>query len=138
MLEVLNGKVQKGGMTNVATQLIDLERQGRLEGRYDLIVSSMTMHHVADVAALISSLAGCLNPGGWLAVADLQSEDGSFHNDSTGVLHNGFSKDFFRFALQESGLTDVRVVAAATMEKAQPSGEVRGYPVILAVGKREG
>lgn len=136
MLDVLKGKLQARGIANVETKFIDLEQQERLEESYDLIVSSMTMHHVEDVGALIVSLTQQLNPGGWLALADLEKEDGSFHEDPTGVLHHGFDRDYLRSEFEKSGLADVRVVTAATIEKPpRPDGR-RLYPVILCVGRK--
>lgn len=137
MLEVLNRKIQELRFPNVDSKLIDLEEQERLKLSYDLIVSAMTMHHVDDVAALIAALARSLKPGGWLAIADLQTEDGGFHEDPTGVLHFGFDREYLRSEFSRNGLTDVRVVTAATIEK-PGGGEVRRYPVLLCLGRRQG
>ena len=136
MLEVLTRKLEAGGITNVDTQLIDLERQQRLAGSYDLIVSSMTMHHVEDVAALVGSFVQGLNPGGWLALADLETEDGGFHEDLTGVLHHGFDRDFFRSVFAKNDLTDIRIATAATIEKPDGSGGHRLYPVLLCLARK--
>ncbi|GFO56709.1 methyltransferase [Geomonas sp. Red276] len=136
MLEVLDGKVKAAGLTNVDGMLLDLEVEVKLEKRYDLIVSSMTMHHVEDVAKLIESLAASLKPGGWLALADLQSEDGSFHDDTTGVFHHGFDPAFLSGGFAKNGLSEVRTVTAAEIEKPQADGTIRRYPVVLCVGKR--
>jgi len=137
MLDVLARKVQKQGIANVSTRLIDLAAQDRLEGRFDLIVSSMTLHHVADTAALVSAFVQALNPGGWLALADLETEDGSFHDDQTGVCHHGFDRGFMQGVLTESGCSDVRVVPAATVRKKTLEEKERLYPIFLAVGKRK-
>ncbi|MCM0082981.1 class I SAM-dependent methyltransferase [Geomonas sp. Red32] len=136
MLEILDGKVKAAGLTNVDGILLDLEVEVKLEKQYDLIVSSMTMHHVEDVAKLIESLAASLKPGGWLALADLQAEDGSFHDDSTGVFHHGFEPAFLSGAFAKSGLSQVHTAVAAVIEKPSPDGPVRHYPVVLCVGKR--
>jgi len=135
MLDVLRGKLQEQGIDNVATQLLDLEQQ-RLAASYDLIVSSMTLHHVQDVPVLIASLVLSLKPGGWLALADLESEDGSFHDDPTGIFHHGFPREFLADQFSKNGLTDVRTVSAATMEKKDANGVVRVYPVFLCVGRK--
>ena len=44
----------------------------RLERRFDGIISSMTLHHVENVAALFRVFHGLLNDGGFLALADLE------------------------------------------------------------------
>jgi len=136
MLEVLKNKLSAGGIGTVETYLIDPEQQERLPGSYDLIVSSMTMHHVADVPRLVSLLAGKLNPGGWLAIADLEQEDGSFHGDVAGVFHHGFARDFFFPVYADCALTDQRAVVASVVEKEDGAGGKRSYPVILWLARK--
>ena len=134
MLEVLRRKIEAQHLANVSALPLDLERE-QLEGSYDLIVSSMMLHHFSDVPALVGSLARALNPGGWLALADLETEDGHFHDDPQGVLHHGFSREFLSEAFSASGLSGVRVVTAAVVEKPRAEG-VRRYPVLLWVGRK--
>ena len=136
MLQVLTRKVRERGISNVVAKFIDLEKQS-LAGGYDLIVSSMTLHHVRDVAALIGSLAQMLKPGGWLALADLESEDGGFHDDPTGVYHHGFDREFFSSACSGNSLTDIRVITAATIDKSEGSGARRLYPVLLCLARKQ-
>lgn len=59
---------------------------------YSGVISSMALHHVADIPELLSCLHQCLEKGGQLALIDLYSEDGSFHGDNAGkgVVHFGF------------------------------------------------
>lgn len=135
MLEVLQRKLEEGKVENATVQLLDLELQ-TLEASYDLITSAMTLHHVQDVSALIASLAAALKPGGFLALADLETEDGSFHSDSAGVLHHGFSREFLAAEFSKNGLREVRVVTAAVMEKRGEDGSSRPYPVLLCLGRR--
>ncbi|MBJ6727736.1 class I SAM-dependent DNA methyltransferase [Geomesophilobacter sediminis] len=130
MLDVLDAKVAERGIDNVTTLHIDLEHQEAIPGKYDLIVSSMTMHHVKDVEGLVQSLVASLNPGGWLALADLEKEDGSFHADTV-VEHNGFEREFFPGTFQRAGLSEIGVVTAAVVEKGE-----RSYPVLLAFGSK--
>lgn len=136
MLEVLARKVQERGIDNVSTRLIDPASQDRLEGAFDLIMSSMTMHHVCDIAALVSGFVRALTPGGWLALADLETEDGTFHDDPTGVCHHGFDRGFMQALLTEKGCFDVHVIPAAIVHKKSSDGGERPYPVFLAVGRR--
>ena len=137
MLDVLKRKIQEQGLSNVSTRLMDLEAHETLEGDFDLIVSSMTMHHVIDVKFLVSDFVRALNPGGWLAIADLEAEDGSFHDDLTGVLHHGFEQKYLQDILTEKGCVDVRIVRAAVIRKCLADGRERIYPVLLAVGRKK-
>lgn len=136
MLAVLGSKVRGQALVNVRTLFLDLEKGGAVEGRYHLIVSSMTLHHVPDPAGLIAQLAGALLPGGTLAVADLDSEDGSFHGDNTGVLHPGFDRLRIRGLFEKAGLTAVREVTAAVVIKEIEEKGRREFPVFLLIGKK--
>ncbi|HZJ94346.1 MAG TPA: class I SAM-dependent methyltransferase [Thiopseudomonas sp.] len=63
-----------------------------LKQSYSGVISSMALHHVADIPELLRCLHQCLKKGGQLALVDLYSEDGSFHGDNAGkgVEHLGF------------------------------------------------
>ncbi|NLC99899.1 MAG: class I SAM-dependent methyltransferase, partial [Gammaproteobacteria bacterium] len=63
-----------------------------LSETYDGVISSMALHHVADIPRLLKCMQQCLKENGQLALIDLYSEDGSFHGDNQGkgVLHFGF------------------------------------------------
>ena len=136
MLAALESKVAGQGLSNVRTQILDLEQGGKVEGHYHLIVSSMTLHHVPDPAALISQLAGALLPGGTLAVADLDTEDGSFHGDNTGVLHLGFDRARIKGLFERAGLSAVRDVTAAVVAKEIEGKGRRDFPVFLVIGEK--
>jgi ubiquinone/menaquinone biosynthesis C-methylase UbiE len=136
MLEVLEKKVRDQGLKNVTFCLLDLEYMEQLTGSFDLIISSMTLHHVHDVKALLSKFVRLLNPMGWLALADLESEDGSFHDNPAGVHHHGFDKNFLQDEFIANGLIDVKIATAASVIKPARDGIVHDYPVILAVGRK--
>ena len=136
MLAVLESKVRGQGLVNVRTRFLEIEKGGTVDGRYHLVVSSMTLHHVPDPAVLIAQLSGALLPGGTLAVADLDAEDGSFHADNTGVLHLGFDRSHIRGLFEQSGLTRVREVTAAVVTKEIEGRGRRDFPVFLVIGSK--
>ncbi len=107
----------------------DIAHTAPPESAFDLIVSSMAMHHIQDVSTALSRLHDCLRPGGRVALADLDAEDGSFHPDGMGVYHQGFDRDDFRARMMAAGFTDVRTSDAHQIEKND-----RQYGVFLAVG----
>ena len=134
MLAVLQDKVKKQGLANVRPQFVDFERGGEVKGRFNLLVSSMTMHHVADTAALLRLWFELLLPGGRLGVADLDTEDGSFHGDNTGVYHQGFERAGVQALLEEAGFGEVRATTAASVVKEIAGQGLREFTVFLLTG----
>lgn len=90
-----------------------------LDRKFDGVISSMTIHHLEDTAALLSKLYNMLPDGGFIALADLDSEDGSFHSDNTGVFHYGFDRQLLAEHAQKVGFKDVRFSLASTINKPQ-------------------
>lgn len=92
MLEVFNEKTKDH--THISSQLLNLEEEN-LDKLFDLVVSSMTFHHLNKPDQAIKKLSQMLNPNGKLAIVDLEKEDGSFHPDpeGMGVKHFGFSRE---------------------------------------------
>lgn len=91
MLSVLNEKIAKYSITNMITSNIDLTKQTDVFQSYDLIYTLMTLHHIIDVDNILNIFHEMLNQSGYLFIADLDEEDGSFHGDGF-KGHNGFNK----------------------------------------------
>lgn len=131
MLEVLSSKIEQQQLANAQVCNVDLSADSTFSGAYDLIFSSMTLHHIPDYAALIARFSGLLKPGGKLAIIDLVSEDGSFHGEGfTG--HNGFDLAQLAQAFEAAGLAVVH--SGVFMEMKRDNG--RRYPLFLIVGAR--
>jgi ubiquinone/menaquinone biosynthesis C-methylase UbiE len=130
MLDVLERKVREWGISNVRTLLCDVGSGEQPDGVYHLIVSSMTLHHVENLSSLFRLFRGLLLPGGVLCIADLDKEDGTFHDDATGVLHFGFERTGVMELLAAAGFTDIRSATAAVIRKSSPA-RTRDYPVFL-------
>ena len=130
MLGKLAEKVKASGIANIKTALCDLSAGEMPEGRFHLIVSAMVLHHIEDPETLLSSLKSRLHPGGWIALADLEAEDGSFHDDPTGIFHHGFSRTELTRLLEKSGYVSISITEATAMQKGD-----RTYPVLLAVAQ---
>lgn len=124
MLDKLLAKTDLHG--KVETVCADI-LQHPLPARFDLIVSAMAMHHVENTGKLLARLAEQLKPGGRIALADLDSEDGSFHPaDAQGVYHTGFERDALHSLLSQHGFKNIRFTTAHTVKKAG-----KQYPVFL-------
>lgn len=137
MLGVLRQKCERKQLTQVETV------QGMVpdqipDAQYDLIYSSMTMHHVDDVPGLLKKLAAHLRPGGQVALADLDAEDGGFHSDAKGVVHHGFARDTFGSWLRDAGFVDVQFSTAFTAHREPDDGATKEYPIFLAIASKPG
>ena len=88
-----------------------------LNRKFDGIISSMTIHHVEETKALFSKLYTMLNENGFIAIADLDSEDGSFHSDNAGVHHHGFDRKELEVIAKEIGFKDITFDLASTINK---------------------
>ncbi|MFK5976602.1 MAG: class I SAM-dependent methyltransferase [Sulfurovum sp.] len=88
-----------------------------IDDKFDGIISSMTIHHLEDTPALFSKFYNMLDDGGFIAIADLDTEDGSFHSDNTGVFHFGFDREVLRNIAMEVGFRDIKFEKASTISK---------------------
>lgn len=135
MLRVLADKLRALGIGNVETRHCDIGKEPLPDAQYSLVVSSMVLHHIVDVPRTLSLLRRCLRPGGWIALADLDSEDGSFHPDPAGVFHKGFDHGQMHKWLEGAGFGEVDVRDAYRMVRSQPAGTSREYPLFLVTGR---
>ncbi len=135
MLAVLREKAAAAGLDRLATQVLDLTSGPVPAERYDFIFTSMALHHIPDVESLVHAFGAMLVPGGWIALADLDAEDGGFHGpDVPGVAHHGFDRAQVQRWLSAAGFTDVAFRTAHTVEKTR-DGETRRYPIFLATAR---
>ena len=94
MLKELETKAKKANIKNIKPLNLDIEKEHLPKESFDLIVSSMTMHHIKDTKLFLKKLKSSLKKGGYIAISDLIKEDGTFHTKGNdGVYHYGFSKD---------------------------------------------
>lgn len=91
----------------------------RLDGSFDVAWSSMALHHVHDLGALLRSVAALLVDGGHLAIADLDEDPGGdFHADKVDFDgHHGFDRGRLAEQLVEAGFASVGFVDATTILK---------------------
>lgn len=133
MREVARSKVASGDLPASTTIWdLDLTEQAPPQETFDLIVTSLVLHHIQDLGPVLAGFRSMLAPGGQLAVADLDSEDGSFHahlHDFDG--HDGFDRDGLAAQLEQAGFADIRVGDCSTVVK---NGTT--FPVFLALARR--
>ncbi|MFA5257741.1 MAG: hypothetical protein WC360_06295, partial [Opitutales bacterium] len=80
---------------------------------------------------MLARFKAMLKPGGRLSLADLESEDGTFHDDNSDVAHFGFDTTWFAGQLDRLGLENVKIRTIHSVTK--PRGDIlRSYPVFHA------
>lgn len=131
MLEVLSSKIEQKQLDNAQVCNVDLSADNAFDGAYNLIFSSMTLHHIPDYAAIITRFSGLLKSKGKLAIVDLVSEDGSFHGEGFDG-HNGFDLAQLAQTFEASGLTVI--YSDVFMEVKRDNG--RNYPLFIIVGEK--
>ena len=136
MLAQFAAKARAAGWAYVTTRQHDLTVAPLPGLEFDVVLSAMTLHHVREVPLLLARLQALLVPGGLLALADLDAEDGTFHSDSTGVAHHGFARAWLAAQLQQTGFGPVRFMTVYVLEKPDATGALRRYPVFLATTHR--
>ncbi len=136
MLDVLKRKISDRHFANVKTLYVDIDRGDTLSGSYHLIVSSMTLHHIKDVDALLKQFYQRLHPSGMLCIADLDEDGGRFHEVNDGVFHFGFNREALSRQFEAAGFQNVRTLQAAHVEKPIAGGSKHRFTIILTIGTR--
>ncbi len=129
MLEVLR---QKSDEIECHIEMIEADLSiDKIDREFDGIISSMTLHHLEDTTALLSSMYDMLKPNGFVALADLDSEDGTFHSDNEGVFHFGFDRDILRDIANAVGFRDITFETVSNISK--PHSD---FTIFLMTAKR--
>jgi len=134
MLSVVEQKIAAGGFDQVSTVRLDLCADPAPNVCFDLICSLMTLHHVDDYQGLLASFWELLGSGGYLCIADLDAEDGSFHgNDFNG--HQGFDRQVLAGVLKQIGFVDIGFSTVFEVVRGEEE-RLKRYPVFLMVCRR--
>ena len=131
MLDVLNQKIKDHAVDNMKTLMLDLSTHEGPEAAFDLIYLQMALHHIPDTGDVLLKFRRMLKPGGFLAIADLDSEDGSFHHgDFNG--HNGFDREALSNLLKESGYADVKIEELCPFTKLNAHDVEQTYSIFFS------
>ncbi|MBW8329395.1 MAG: methyltransferase domain-containing protein [Thiobacillus sp.] len=136
MLEVVAEKIAAQGVNNMTPVKLDLLSDPPPAQRFDLIATAMTLHHVPDTNHILRIFHDLLQPGGYLCIADLDREDGSFHGPEVDV-HHGFDRAELGRRTEQAGFADMQFQTVFSITKERESGS-RDYPVFLMTARRVG
>ncbi|MBN1111510.1 MAG: class I SAM-dependent methyltransferase [Bacteroidales bacterium] len=133
MIDVLNAKIKQTGITNFFPLKIDEDNNIDTIGNFDVIYTSMTMHHVLDIEEVITKFNSILTPKGYLCIADLEKEDGSFHDQHPNFIgHNGFHREELTTILNRCGFVVEYYNVCFAVKK-----ELKEYPVFMMICRKK-
>jgi predicted TPR repeat methyltransferase len=132
MLSEVENKL-KLSATTTSAKILDLN-VAKIADHYDLIFSSMVLHHIADHDQTIAKLSNSLHPDGYLCICDLDKEDGTFHSKET-VPHHGFKRTEIQQLFQNSGLNVIHSCTGFVNRKIINGQEV-DFPVFVLIGQK--
>jgi len=136
MINVINAKIKTSEVKNLRTLNFNLETDEYKEGKFDLIFTQMVLHHVVDIENIISNFHLLLNPKGFLVIADLYEEDGSFHGDGfTG--HNGFNVVKLSDILRKNSFRDVYNRTCFVIDRKITETESKQFEVFIMTAQKD-
>ena len=130
MMKVCAEKIEYHQTNHIVPLWFDLEH-GKYDGKFDIIYNQMVLHHVNDFEAILSTFYSLLNPGGYLAIADLYPENGSFHGIDVNV-HLGFDPENLTEIIEHIGFKFIE--HKTCFELKRESGKI--FPVFLLVAQK--
>jgi ubiquinone/menaquinone biosynthesis C-methylase UbiE len=134
MINVMNEKVASSGLSHLKPIFFDLEKKNYLSVKFDCIYTQMAMHHVNDMNGIAQRFFDLLKPGGYLTIADLYAEDGSFHGEGfTG--HNGFDVTRLQSMLGKIGFHQTVTQQCYTIKKIIDE-KTHSFPIFLMVSMK--
>ncbi|WP_279193451.1 class I SAM-dependent DNA methyltransferase [Corynebacterium stationis] len=118
MREVIAGKIDAGVLDGAELSDSDLVGGKLPDEKYDLVVASLVLHHVANVPALLTSFASILAPGGVACIIELDDAGGKFHAHIDHYdAHDGFKRDEFEQSLRDAGFAEVQFHDVGKIER---------------------
>ena len=131
MIKVLNGKIQKEQLSHFKSLLLS-DKKVLPTDSYDVIYTSMTLHHIPVLSSVFAQFHTSLKDNGILCIADLVKEDGSFHHhDPNFDGHNGFTKEHIEHQLIEKGFRILQNHPFYSISKNE-----REYPLFLLFAQK--
>jgi len=105
--------------------------QTPLQKSFDALISSMTLHHIEDLELFFKTIYKNIKEDGFIAIADLEKENETFHSDNSGVFHFGFETQELIALAQKCGFRSVCCETINTISKPH-----RDFNVFLLTAKK--
>jgi predicted TPR repeat methyltransferase len=105
MVERFNEKAKELNFDNIKAVKHNMNQDEIEKNKYDLFISSMTMHHIKDTNMFAQKAYDSLVDGGIVCINDLEKEDGTFHakHNNDGVEHFGYEENSVKKIFEDVG-----------------------------------
>lgn len=104
------------------------------ESKFDLIFILLTLHHIHDTEGILSRFKHLMAPNGVLAIIDLETEDGSFH-DKEFHGHLGFDRKDLEEKVKKAGFQPFHYDVIYEIEKGEEGEDKKSYPLFLMMAQ---
>ena len=101
---------------------------------YNAIVTLLAFHHINDIEQILKLLSSHIVQGGFLAVSDLDVEDGSFHAPMK-VPHNGIDRNTI-INFMKNAEFEILCNETVYVEEKNIGNNIKEYPIFLILGKK--
>jgi len=136
MVKVMNNKIKASATDNLKTLSFNLEQDDYKDAKFDLVFNQMVLHHITDIENIIFKFYHLLKPGGFLAIADLYPEDGSFHGEGF-IGHKGFDPAELSNMLLKPGFKNITHRKCYVINKKISDTETKSFNVFLLTANRD-
>jgi ArsR family transcriptional regulator len=128
MLQAARKRLQ--GFENVELRRGELEALPIDDARLDAATLALVLHHVPEPGQALAEVARVLKPRGRLLIVDMLPHDRDTYRHQMGHVWLGFSDEYVRRILDESGFGDIRIVPLS------PDPKSKGPGLFVATAKR--
>lgn len=135
MVNVMKKNILNSSVPNLRAVLFDLEENQWTGKKFDIIVTQMVLHHIPDYKNILGKFSSILNPEGYLAIADLYSEDGSFHGEGFDG-HNGFDVEILTSEIRSLGFNIISADKCFSINKEIPGSGIRQFDLFLLIARK--
>jgi len=136
MISQFNTQIEKLGAKNIIAKVADILNQGSIEGQFNLIFASLTMHHIPNAATVIKRLAELLKPKGYLIIFDLDEDpENLFHQHLPNVAHQGLSRNTVKDWFKDAGLNELKDRNVTSISKEVKDLGEKSFQIFMVSGK---
>jgi tRNA (cmo5U34)-methyltransferase len=135
MVQVMNKNIRRSSIPNLKAVLFDLEKNQWEGSKFDIIITQMVLHHISDYKSILRKFSTMLNPEGYIAIADLYNEDGSFHGGGFNG-HKGFDVEILSSEIRTMGYNIISANKCFSINKEILETGTKRFDLFLLIARK--